>query len=113
MAYDDKTKLKTVIAIAAGEAAGTSGIIDTSAYKSMRLMTWGTTGSATANLYATLGTTAGTSETTMPAVILLGSHTAQGTGIFQSSAIAGLTGQAIITHSTINGTYNSSYLMYD
>lgn len=113
MAYDDKIKTKTKIAIAGGAAAGTSSIVDTSAYKSMRLMTWGTTGSCTANVFANIGTTAGTSETTMPVVHLLGSHVAQGTGIFNSSAVSGLADQAIITHSAINGTYNTSYLLQD
>ena len=113
MAYDDKAKLKTEIAIAGGVAAGTSSIIDTSAYKSARLMTWGTTGSCTSNLYSSIGTTVGTAATTMPAFILLGSHRSDGTGVFKSTAVSGLTGQAIITHSSITGTYHTSYYLFD
>ena len=112
MAFDSVIKNRPVVGLT-GAAAGTSGIIDTSGYLMMQLICFGTTGSCNANVYINAGTRTGTLATTMPECVFSGSTKATGTGGPTIKNINGLTDQAIITHSSITGTYVTSYVLTD
>lgn len=114
MALDNWIIQRSVCVIADGTAAGTSGVLDTSGYKYVDIYTIGTTGSCTTNVYTNAGTLAGTSATTMPYLVLIGSHTAVGSsgGEQQTTGIA-TANQGIVTHSDITGTYSTFVVEHD
>lgn len=113
MSTDNSIKTSPKIAIAGGTAAGTSSIIDTSGFTSMYMYSIGTTGSCTSNVWVNFGTAPWSGTVLSAQVVLVGTQTAGGTGISAYSNIAGLGNQAIITQSTINGTYTTSYILHD
>ena len=113
MSKDNSIKSRPELAIVGGTAAGTSSFIDTSGYTSMYLYSIGTTGSATSNVWVNTGTDMWSGTVLSAQMVLAGSVTAGGTGISAIGNIAGLTDQAIITHSTINGSYTTSFVLHD
>ena len=119
MSIDNKTKTRPVFAVAStGTALGTAtSIIDTSAWKSMQVMSihGGTGGSRIVSVYANAGTQTGTSVTAFPNPILVGAGTSDFAGLGSVYFVCGsLTDQAIITFGTsTNLSFSASYILFD
>ena len=114
MTTEIKTKTAPAVALALSTDAGSSSVIDTSGWQYMQLMTWGTTGSVVTSVHVNPGTTAGTAATTMPDLLFVGSAVSDGAEAGNPVWHCGsLTMQAVITHGTTAGTFNTSYIMYE
>ena len=103
-----------VILTSVGSAAGTSAFIDTDAYNTVQVNTWGNSGSTTVCVYVNAGTTVWLG-TDIPAAIFVGSGRSDSAGGGSPVITVGsLLDQALITHGTSGtGTLNSSYILYD
>ena len=119
MTRDNKLKDKPVYAvISTGTALGTAtSIIDTSGYENIQVMALhaGTGGSRTLLLYANAGTQYGTSSSTLPNPILVGSKTSDFAGLGTPVWVCGsLTHQAVLCFGTSsNLSFSASYKLFD
>jgi hypothetical protein len=100
-----------------GTALGSAGPIDTSSFQFAQFMSihGGTSGSRTISVYANCGTTPGTSATTMPNLVFVGSRNSDQAGAGYPVWICGsLTDQAIVTTGTgLSPSFSLTYLMLE
>lgn len=118
MTTSAKTKTRPAFLFAnQGTVLGTSAVIDTSSWQFMQLMSihGGTSGSRTIQVYVNGGTQIGTSATTFPNPVWVGSRNSDQAGAGYATWICGsLTDQAIVTTGTgLSPSFSLSYLMLE